>query len=126
MTRIENSLVVIAHLSEGIPRHWLLDNTSLEAFLSSELEFGLAQAVETKALADINGTSGIQTQAYATSVLTTLRKASRNSRPPATQRPRSYSPDRLGGCRARTDQSNAVEHLRCPTIRRRGGSSASR
>ena len=36
------------------------------AFLSSELEFGLAQAVETKALADINGTSGIQTQAYAT------------------------------------------------------------
>ncbi len=91
MTRIENSLVVIAHLSEGIPRHWLLDNTSLEAFLSSELEFGLAQAVETKALADINGTSGIQTQAYATSVLTTLRKASRNSRPPATPRPRSYS-----------------------------------
>ena len=28
--RIENSLVVIAHLSEGIPRFWLLDNSALE------------------------------------------------------------------------------------------------
>lgn len=25
VTRVENSLVVIAHLSEGIPRHWLID-----------------------------------------------------------------------------------------------------
>ncbi|MET0996744.1 MAG: phage major capsid protein [Mycobacterium sp.] len=74
VTRIENSLVVIAHLSEGIPRHWLIDNTALEAFLSSELEYGLQTAVEAKVLSDVNGTSGIQTQAYATSVLTTLRK----------------------------------------------------
>ena len=74
VTRVEKSLAVIAHLSEGIPRHWLLDNTALERFLSNELEYGLAVAVEAKVLADVNGTSGIQTQAYATSVLTTLRK----------------------------------------------------
>ena len=34
----------------------------------------LIQAVEAKVLADVNGTSGIQSQAYATSVLATLRK----------------------------------------------------
>ena len=74
VTRVENALVVIAHLSEGIPRHWLIDNSSLEAFLAGELEFGLRTAVEAKVLTDVNATSGIQTQAYATSVLATLRK----------------------------------------------------
>ena len=74
VTRIENSLQVIAHLSEGIPRHWLLDNSSLEQFLAGELEFGLQTAVEAKVLTDVNATSGIQTQTYATSVLATLRK----------------------------------------------------
>jgi hypothetical protein len=51
-----------------------LDNTSLETFLDSELRYGLQVAVEAKVLTDVNATSGIQTQAYATSVLTTLRK----------------------------------------------------
>ena len=74
VTRVENSLAVIAHLSEGIPRHWLIDTPALEAFLAGELEYGLRQAVEAKVLADVHGTSGIQTQAYTTSVLTTLRK----------------------------------------------------
>jgi HK97 family phage major capsid protein len=74
VTRIEASLQVIAHLSEGIARHWLLDNTALEQFLANELEFGLQVAVESKVLADINGTSGIQSQAYSTSVLATLRR----------------------------------------------------
>ena len=74
VVRVENALAVIAHLSEGIPRHWLIDNTALEAFLANELEYGLRQAVEAKVLSDVNGTSGIQAQAYATSVLTTLRK----------------------------------------------------
>ncbi len=74
VTRIENALVVIAHLSEGIPRHWLIDNTSLETFLDGELRYGLQAAVEAKVLADVNGTSGTQVVAYATSVLTTLRK----------------------------------------------------
>ena len=74
VTRIENALAVVAHLSEGIPRHWLLDNSSLEAFLRNELEYGLAVAVEASVLAQVNGTSGIQAQAYATSVLATIRK----------------------------------------------------
>jgi HK97 family phage major capsid protein len=68
VTRSENSLAVIAHLSEGIPRHWLLDNTALEQFLDNELRYGLAVAVDAKVLSDINGTSGIQSVAYATSV----------------------------------------------------------
>ena len=38
------------------------------------LRYGLKVAVEAKVLADVNGTSGIQSQTYATSVLTTLRK----------------------------------------------------
>ena len=38
------------------------------------LRYGLQVAVEAKVLADVNGTSGIQSQTYATSVLTTLRK----------------------------------------------------
>ena len=38
------------------------------------LRYGLQVAVQAKVLADVNGTSGIQTEAYATSVLTTLRQ----------------------------------------------------
>jgi HK97 family phage major capsid protein len=75
VARVEQSLVVIAHLSEGVPRYWLLDNTSLQAFVDAELMYGLRVAVEAKVMADINGTSGIQTQAYSTSVLQTLRKS---------------------------------------------------
>jgi hypothetical protein len=47
---------------------------ALEQFLDNEMSFDLQLAVEAKALTDINATSGIQMQAYATSVLTTLRK----------------------------------------------------
>jgi HK97 family phage major capsid protein len=74
VTKITNNLAVIAHLSEGIPRHWLIDNSALESWLDSELRYGLQVAVEAKILADVNCTSGIQAQAYATSVLATLRK----------------------------------------------------
>ena len=42
--------------------------------MESELDYRLRLAVEAKVLADVNATSGIQSQAYATSVLTTLRK----------------------------------------------------
>ena len=35
VTRVEQSLVVVAHLSEGIPRFWLLDNSALETFVES-------------------------------------------------------------------------------------------
>jgi len=72
--RVEQSLVVVAHLPEGIPRFWLLDNNALETFVEDELQYGLQAAVEGKILTDVNGTSGIQTQAYATTVLATPRK----------------------------------------------------
>jgi hypothetical protein len=74
VVRVEDSLKIIAHLSEGVPRFWLLDNSALETFVENELRYGLQVAVETKVLADVNATSGIQTQANATSVLATLRK----------------------------------------------------
>lgn len=72
--RIENSLKVVAHMSESVPRYWLLDNPSLQAFINSELEYGLRLAVEAMVLTDI-GTATPQTQDYETSALTTLRKA---------------------------------------------------
>jgi hypothetical protein len=64
----------VAHLSETIPRMWLGDNASLEQFLTLELEFGLGLAVQAMVISDVAGTSGVQTQAYSTSVLQTLRK----------------------------------------------------
>ena len=75
LTRVEQSLAVIAHLSEGIPRYWLVDNAAVEQFVNAELEFGLQKAVEAKVISDINGTSGIQTQAWSTSIAQTLRKS---------------------------------------------------
>lgn len=72
--RVEDKLDVVAHLSEGVPRYWFKDNDTLEQFIADELLYGLEKAVEAMALADIDGTSGIQTQAYATSPLVTLRK----------------------------------------------------
>jgi HK97 family phage major capsid protein len=75
VTRVEQSLSVIAHLSEGIPHYWLSDNPTLTGFLSNELTYGLQRAVEAKVLADVNGTSGIVLQAWATSIPVTLRKA---------------------------------------------------
>jgi HK97 family phage major capsid protein len=73
--RVDAALSVVAHLSELINRYWLLDNVSLQQFLSDELQFGLALAIEAKVLADINATSGIQTQTYSTSALITIRKS---------------------------------------------------
>jgi hypothetical protein len=75
VNRVEATLQIIAHLSEGISRYWLVDNESLTEFLTAELTYGLRVAVEAKVLADVNGTSGIQTQAWSTSVLETLRKS---------------------------------------------------
>lgn len=75
VTRVEQSLQVIAHLSEGIPRFWLLDSTALEDFVDAELRYGLGVALEAKVLSDINGTSGIQSQTYSTSMIQTVRRA---------------------------------------------------
>ena len=57
MTRVEQSLQVVAHLSDGVPRFWLLDNTALEEFVDAELSYGLGVALEAKIISDINGTS---------------------------------------------------------------------
>jgi len=75
LTRIEASLAVIAHLSEGFPRLWAVDVPAIERFVDAELTFGLLRAVEAKVVADINDTSGIQTQAWSVSIAQTLRKS---------------------------------------------------
>lgn len=75
VAKVDDQLDVVAHLSEPLPRYWLADNASLEQWLTNELTYGLSRAVEALALATIAGTSGIQTNAYATSPLVTLRKS---------------------------------------------------
>lgn len=74
LEKVDKSLAVVAHLSEGVPRYWLLDNEMLTEFVDNELQFGLGLAVEAKVIADINATSGIQVQAFSTSALQTIRK----------------------------------------------------
>jgi Phage capsid family len=75
VVRVEDKLDVVAHLSEAVPRLWFVDSPALQAFLSNELAFGLSLAVEAMAIADIAGASGIQSNAYSTSVLQTLLKS---------------------------------------------------
>ena len=128
VTRIENSLAVIAHLSEGIPRHWVLDNASLESWLDNELRYGLQVAVEAKVLADINGTSGIQVQTFSTGVLADPAQGHHQSRSRRLHAERvRTAPDRLGRCRAGAvlDQQHrarrpAVRPGQPPPIRRAG------
>jgi hypothetical protein len=85
--RVEDQLDVIAHLSEAAPRLWFVDSPALQQFLTNELTYDLPLAVEAKPIADIAATSGIQTQAFSTSVLQTLRKSvtrlEANGYPPA-------------------------------------------
>ena len=67
--------MVVAHLSEGIPRFWLLDNSALETFVENELQLRPAGGRRGQgARPTSTPPAGIQTQAYATSVLATLRK----------------------------------------------------
>ena len=75
LEKISASLAVVAHLSEQINRFWLIDAPSVAAFIVAELQFGLRVALEAKVISDVNGTSGVQTQSFSTSVLQTLRKA---------------------------------------------------
>ena len=115
VTRIENSLQMIAHLSEGIPRHWLLDNSSLEQFLAGELEFGLQTAVEAKVLTDVNAASGIQTQTYATSVLATLRKGiTKLEQAGYTASAFVLTPADWEGVELALSSTTAIEHLSLP------------
>src|SRR6478672_947786 len=72
---VQKALQVIAHLSEAVPRYWLIDSPQLQQFLEAEMLYGLQVGVEAKALADIAATSGIQLQTFSTSVLQTLLKS---------------------------------------------------
>ena len=115
VTRIEQSLAVVAHLSEGIPRYWLLDNVALEMFVENELTFGLQVAVEAKVLTDVNATSGIQTQAYGTSVLTTLRKGLTNLETAGYAAGAiALHPSDWEGVELALSSINAIEHLSLP------------
>lgn len=75
LTRVEDRLRVVAHLSEPVPKYWLDDAAELRVFIEQDLAYGLDLAVEAQL---INGpgtgenargilqTSGIQTQAWST------------------------------------------------------------
>lgn len=84
LERVSRNLQVIAHLTEPIPEYWLADEPALEQFVTSELGYGLQVAVEAQ-VANGNGeepnllglltVSGIQTQAFNTSQIRTVRSA---------------------------------------------------
>lgn len=82
--RITGRLRVLAHLSEAVDKYWLEDNSSLTQFVSDELLYGLRMKLEAAVLngtgvgeipTGINATSGIQTQAFVTSIILTARAA---------------------------------------------------
>jgi hypothetical protein len=112
---IDNTLSVIAHLSERVPKYWFDDAASLRPFMQEELAYGLRLAVESKVLADINGTSGIQTQAYATSPLVTIRK-SLTKLEAAGHEPAAMVLDPVDweGIELALSTVNAVEHMSLP------------
>lgn len=84
LTRVEDRLRVIAHLSEPIDKYHLQDAPDLQTFVADELAYGLDLAVEQQLLngdgigennRGILNTSGIQVQAWSTDGHETLRKA---------------------------------------------------
>lgn len=84
LTRVDGKLQIIAHLSEAIPEQWLSDEPALGQFLETEMAYGIQVAVEDQVL---NGdgdepnllglleVSGIQSQAFNTSKIRTVRSA---------------------------------------------------
>lgn len=83
ITPVDRTLQVIAHVSEAIDEYSLVDVPSLTEFVQSELEYGLAVAIEnalfnhTGAAGQLHGfagESGIQIQAYADDLLATTRR----------------------------------------------------
>ena len=86
-----------------------------EQFVDNELTFGLRLAVEANVLADVNATSGIQTQAYATSVLTTLRKGlTKLETAGYAAGAVVLNPTDWEGVELALSSTNAVEHLSLP------------
>jgi HK97 family phage prohead protease/HK97 family phage major capsid protein len=83
VTERVGKLQVVAHLSEQVSHYALSDNANLEQFVADEMLYGLQVAVENQvingsgtapALRGILATSGIQIQAFATDILTSIRK----------------------------------------------------
>lgn len=83
LTEKTATLQVIAHLSQQIPIYTLADNANLEHFVTDEMIYGLRVAIENQVLngngtapnlTGILKTSGIQSQTFATDILTSIRK----------------------------------------------------
>ena len=82
LERIDEHLRVVAHLSEPIDKFWLEDSSTLDQFVADELVYGLTLGLENQFLngdglgdnlKGMNVTSGIQTQAWTTDMITTAR-----------------------------------------------------
>lgn len=112
--RVEDSLDVIAHLSEGVPRYWFADNSSLQQFLANELQYGLQQAVEAMVLDAVDAATP-QSQGYDTSPLATLRKAITKLEV-AGHTPAAIvvHPEDWEGIELALSSTNAVEHMSLP------------
>lgn len=85
LTRIDDRARTIAHVSEQIPRQDVDDAALLSQFIEQEMRYGLDLALDTEIMTGdgtgehflgiLAATSGVQTQAWSTNLLTTLRKA---------------------------------------------------
>ncbi len=82
LERVTRELSVIAHVSEPIFEYWLSDEPALEQFIGGEMGYGLQIAVEDQVLngdgtgenmSGLLNASGLQTQAYNTSQIRTVR-----------------------------------------------------
>lgn len=80
---IDAKLTVVAHISEQVDNYVVRDNEGIERFLEDEMLWGLRAAVENQIingsgtapnLRGLLNTSGIQSQGFATDVLTSVRK----------------------------------------------------
>ena len=82
--RVTTPLETVAHLTAGIPRQYLEDEKSLQAFLGSELLYGLMHAIDEQIISGdgvspnfegIQTADGVQDQAFSGSLFQTAREA---------------------------------------------------
>ncbi|MGP5505899.1 HK97 family phage prohead protease [Corynebacterium flavescens] len=71
--RVDDNLVVIAHLSGGVDQFILSDVTALTAFIEQEMAVGVNQSVEAELVAALNAAPGVGTQPFIEDRLTTVR-----------------------------------------------------
>jgi HK97 family phage major capsid protein len=69
---VENTLAVVAHMSEYVSTYILQDNENLNGFLTSELTDGIFAKVTALAVAAYAGTAGITTQAFSSNIMDSL------------------------------------------------------